>query len=95
MIDEEVRSFVEAGEETARQILIKHRHELEIIAQGLLEHETLSREEIETLLRGDKIDKEKNTPKPREPGKRSSVPSSGSEARGPGFGQEPTPQPGA
>ena len=97
LIDEEVRHFVEAGEETARAILEKHRPQLEIIAQGLLEHETLSREEIEALLRGEKIDKEKNPPKPREPGRRSSVPTSGTEAKpaGPGFGQEPTPQPGA
>ena len=98
LIDEEVRKFVEAGEETARQILTEHRPQLEIIAQGLLEHETLSREEIEALLRGEKIDKEKNPPRPREPGRRSSVPTSGSEASGrgtPGFGQEPTPQPGA
>ena len=95
LIDEEVRKFVEAGEETARQILTEHRPQLEIIAQGLLEHETLSREEIEALLRGEKIDKEKNPPRPREPGRRSSVPTSGSEARpAPGFGQEPTPQPG-
>ena len=47
LIDEEVRKFVEAGEATARKILEDHRPQLEIIAQGLLEHETLSREEIE------------------------------------------------
>ncbi len=96
LIDEEVRKFVEAGEATARKILEDHRPQLEIIAQGLLEHETLSREEIEGLLRGEKIDKEKNPPRPREPGRRSSVPPSGVQAGGrPPFGQEPTPQPGA
>ena len=95
LIDEEVRKFVEGGEKTARKILEEHRDQLEIIAQGLLEHETLSREEIEALLRGEKIDKEKNTPKPREPGRRSSVPSTGAGDRGAPFGPEPTPQPGA
>ena len=95
LIDEEVRKFVEAGEDTARKILEDHRDQLEIIALGLLEHETLSRDEIEALLRGEKIDKEKTPPKPREPGRRSSVPSSGSEAGRGTFGQEPTPQPGA
>jgi cell division protease FtsH len=96
VIDEEVRKFVETGEATARKIIEEHRDQLEIIAQGLLEHETLSREEIEALLRGEKIDKERNAPKPREPGRRSSVPSSGAESSGGGrgFGQEPTPQPG-
>ena len=49
VIDEEVRSFVEAGEATARKIIEDHRDQLEIIAQGLLEHETLSRDEIEAL----------------------------------------------
>jgi cell division protease FtsH len=97
VIDDEVRSFVEAGEATARKIIEDHRDQLEIIAQGLLEHETLSRDEIETLLRGEKIDKsERSPPKPRDPGRRSSVPSSGDQGRRtPPFGQEPTPQPGA
>jgi cell division protease FtsH len=98
LIDEEVRSFVEAGEATARKIIEDHRDQLEIIAQGLLEHETLSRDEIEALLRGEKIDKSERQPPRKDNGRRSSVPSSGSEAtsgRRPGFGQEPTPQPGA
>jgi len=95
VIDEEVRSFVEAGEATARKIIEDHLEQLEIIAQGLLEHETLSRDEIEALLRGEKINKSERQPPKKDPGRRSSVPSSGSEARRPGFGQEPTPQPGA
>jgi len=98
LIDEEVRSFVEAGEATARKIIEDHREQLEIIAQGLLEHETLSRDEIEALLRGEKINKSERQPPRKDNGRRSSVPSSGSEATGgrrPGFGQEPTPQPGA
>jgi cell division protease FtsH len=64
VIDEEVRSFVEAGEETARKIIMDHREQLEIIAQGLLEHETLSRDEIEALLRGEKINKSERQPPP-------------------------------
>ncbi|MGE3475164.1 MAG: ATP-dependent zinc metalloprotease FtsH [Rhodospirillaceae bacterium] len=98
LIDEEVRSFVEAGEATARKIIEDHREQLEIIAQGLLEHETLSRDEIEALLRGEKINKSERQPPRKDNGRRSSVPSSGAEATGgrrPGFGQEPTPQPGA
>ncbi len=97
LIDEEVRSFVEAGEATARKILEDHRDQLEIIAQGLLEHETLSRDEIEALLRGEKINKSERQPPKKDSGRRSSVPTAGAEAgnRRPGFGQEPTPQPGA
>jgi cell division protease FtsH len=95
VIDEEVRAFVEEGEATARRIIVDHRDQLEIIAQGLLEHETLSRDEIEALLRGETIDKTEKAPRPRDPGRRSSVPSSGDARRSPPFGQEPTPQPGA
>jgi cell division protease FtsH len=95
LIDEEVRAFVEDGETLARQIITEHRDQLEIIAQGLLEHETLSRDEIEALLRGETIDKTEKAPRPRDPGRRTSVPSSGSDRRPPrGYG-EPTPQPGA
>ena len=95
VIDEEVRAFVEEGEITANKIIVEHRDQLEIIAQGLLEHETLSREEIEALLRGETIDKTEKQTRPRDPGRRSSVPSSGDARRNPPFGQEPTPQPGA
>ncbi len=55
MIDEEVRAFVDAAEEKARQILTEHRDELELIAQGLLEYETLSGKEVRALLRGEPL----------------------------------------
>ena len=100
IIDEEVRKFVDSGEKVAREILTKHRDELEIIAQGLLLHETLSRTEIEALLRGETIDKsDKAPPKPRDSGRRASVPTTdpGSRERKPGssgFGPTTEPQPG-
>jgi cell division protease FtsH len=98
VIDEEVRAFVEEGEATARKIITEHNDQLEIIAQALLEHETLSREEIEALLRGETIDKTEKAPRPRDPGRRSSVPTSGDTSRrtrGGFSSQEPKPQPGA
>ncbi len=92
LIDEEIRRFVEEGEATARKIIEDSREQLEIIAQGLLEHETLSREDIEVLLSGGKIDRsDKSQPKPREPGRRSSVPTAGAGGQRP-FGQTPSPQ---
>jgi cell division protease FtsH len=57
IIDEEVRAFVDVAEEKARHILTEHRDELEIIAQGLLEYETLSGKEVSALLRGEKINR--------------------------------------
>jgi len=97
VIDQEVRRFVEEGEATARTILDEHKGDLEIIAQGLLEYETLSREEIEALLRGEAIDKsDKPTSRPRPPGRRTSVPTTDGgdeEADSGGLGPEPEPQP--
>ena len=97
VIDQEVRRFVEEGEATARTILDEHKGDLEIIAQGLLEYETLSREEIEALLRGEAIDKsDKPTSRPRPSGRRTSVPTTDSgdeEADSGGLGPEPEPQP--
>ncbi len=55
IIDEEIRAFVDIAEEKARKILTEHRDELEIIAQALLEYETLSGKEVSALLRGEKI----------------------------------------
>ncbi|MEM7070291.1 MAG: ATP-dependent zinc metalloprotease FtsH [Pseudomonadota bacterium] len=55
LIDDEIRRFIEEGENTAREILNKYRNQLEIIAQGLLEHETLSRKQIDLLLAGKNI----------------------------------------
>ncbi|CAA7620891.1 protease, ATP-dependent zinc-metallo [Candidatus Terasakiella magnetica] len=93
LIDSEVRRFVEEGENTARDILAKYRAELEIIARGLLEFETLSREDIEALIRGDAIQRPDGSGdyRPKEPPRRSSVPTSGPGGRG----LDPEPQPGA
>jgi cell division protease FtsH len=55
IIDEEIRAFVDIAEEKARKILTEHRDELEIIAQALLEYETLSGKEVSALLRGEKL----------------------------------------
>ena len=71
---EEVRRFVEEGEKTAKKILTNHRDDLEIIAKGLLEYETLSRKDIDALLKGDDIDRN-DDPTTRSSGRRRSVPS--------------------
>ena len=60
-IDEEVRKLVEAGEAKAREILTKHRKELDIIAEGLLEFETLSGKEVMELLKGGKVVRDEKT----------------------------------
>jgi len=96
IIDEEIRRMVEEGEAKARKILTDHIDELHRLAKGLLEYETLSGDEIQTLLKGGSITRNEKEP-PSEPQKpRSSVPSSKpSGHREPKGGMEPEPQPGA
>src|SRR5690606_21911282 len=51
-IDAEVRKLVEGGLEEARRILTEKRADLETLARGLIEFETLSGDEIKDLLLG-------------------------------------------
>jgi len=51
-IDAEVRRLVDEGYDKAREILTTNHDQLETLAQGLLEFETLSGEEIRALLNG-------------------------------------------
>jgi cell division protease FtsH len=51
-IDVEVRRLVEEGLKEARHILTEKRTDLETLAKGLLEYETLSGDEIKDLLAG-------------------------------------------
>ncbi len=79
-IEKEVRNIVEAGYKEAVRILgTDKRKDWETLALGLLEYETLSGEEIEALLRGEKIYRE--DPADSAPGDPpSSVPSAGPKA---------------
>ena len=51
-IDEKVKELVDEGYETARKILNKKTGELERLAQGLLEYETLTGSEITNVIEG-------------------------------------------
>ncbi len=51
-IDAEIRRLVDAANDTARRILTERANDHETLAQGLLEYETLSGEEIKDLLDG-------------------------------------------
>ena len=100
LIDEEVRRLVDEAESKARKILTKHRDELEILAQALLEYETLSGDEVNALLRGETIHRPEDSDsddRPKEGGRRASVPTSGPRGReNPGsIGTDPKPQPGS
>ena len=50
-IDKEVRNIVETAHENAKNIILQHKEDVELIAEALLEHETLNGEEIDYLLK--------------------------------------------
>ncbi len=56
-IDAEIRRIVTEQHKRATEILTAHRKELEVVAEALLEHETIDGNDIDTLLRGEKIDR--------------------------------------
>ncbi|MGE3809728.1 MAG: hypothetical protein AB7K24_34105, partial [Gemmataceae bacterium] len=51
MIDEEVQRLLRQAEERAYSLLETHRHELDLLAEALLQREELQREEIDQLLK--------------------------------------------
>jgi cell division protease FtsH len=57
-IDTEIRRFVEEGYNQATKILTEKRADLEALAKGLLEFETLTGDEIQDLLKGKKPNRE-------------------------------------
>jgi cell division protease FtsH len=56
-IDEEVRKLVDEGYATAKRVLLEKRDDLERLARGLLEYETLTGDEIRRVLAGETLDR--------------------------------------
>ena len=52
LVDEEIHALVDEGFETAKKICKKYIKQLHTIAEGLLEYESLTGEEIKDLLKG-------------------------------------------
>ena len=92
-IDMEIRRLVEEGHDEARKILEAKRSDLEVLAKGLLEFETLSGDEIKDLLLGKKPIRE-SVIEPQTP-RSSAVPPAGKSRPRPGpetGPMEPQPQ---
>lgn len=88
-IDDEIKALVSASYARASQILNTHKKELELIANGLLEYESLSGGEVVDLSLGKKLDLVKRSQKPsREmkvlPGKKGPQIDSGAGSNGTG-----------
>jgi len=95
IIDLEVRRIVEEGEATARSVLAEFKDQLESLAKALLEYETLSGDEVDSILKGDGINRSTIDDPPSDPRGRSSVPSAGRRKSNEGEGAsdlEPEPQ---
>ncbi|MFT3972442.1 MAG: ATP-dependent zinc metalloprotease FtsH [Amaricoccus sp.] len=57
MIDQEVRKLVDEGYETAKRILTEKRDDLDRLANGLLEYETLTGKEITRVIHGQPLNR--------------------------------------
>ena len=95
VIDAEVRRLVDEGYETAKRILTERHEDLERLAQGLLEYETLTGEEIGKVIRGETLDRSNDEPPPPVSGEGSgiaSIPKAGKRRPGDDGGMAPQPQ---
>ncbi|KAJ5899165.1 ATPase AAA-type core [Penicillium taxi] len=61
-IEGEVRRLVDEGRLRATKILTERRSELELLSKALIEYETLTKDEMEKVLRGEKLDKMISSP---------------------------------
>ena len=68
IIDSEVRRIVDEAYDAATKILKKHNVELERLAQGLLEYETLDGEEIKIIVEGGTLVRKDTDDTPVKPG---------------------------
>jgi cell division protease FtsH len=86
LIDSEIRGLVEDGHRRATEILNRERPKLDLLANALLEYETLTGDEIKELLDTGKIDRPEapKGPSPATPVRGSSIPKTGKRFSGPG-----------
>ena len=90
-IDEETRRIIDDAYRDASKILSDNKTELEMLARGLLEYETLSGDEIQSLINGDSLSRNKPSDENGRSEKgRSSVPTGGQDISGSDL--EPDPQ---
>ena len=89
-IDSEVKTVLDTAYNAAKALLTEKLEDLHRLARGLLEYETLSGDDIRTVLRGDPVIR-KVVDEPAADNRRASVPTSGWPTPG---GLGPAPQPG-
>ncbi|HRM76032.1 MAG TPA: cell division protein FtsH, partial [Paracoccus sp. (in: a-proteobacteria)] len=62
LIEREVHDLIDEGYQTAHRILLEKDEEFERLAQGLLEYETLTGEDIGKVIRGEPLGEDDDTP---------------------------------
>jgi len=92
-IDSEIKQIIDGAYTAARKLLTERIEELHRLARGLLEYETLSGDEIRTVLRGEPVIR-KVVDEPAAESRRASVPTAGRPAAPPAGGLGAAPQPG-
>lgn len=93
LIDAEIRGIVDAGYDRAKDVLTKFEKQLHLLANALLEYETLSGEEIDKLIETGKFERaDGDVIKPSAvPSVGTSIPKAGKNRKGP-FSGDPKPQ---
>jgi cell division protease FtsH len=91
-IDSEIKAIIDNAYASAKRILTENLDQLHLLARALLEHETLSGDEIRTVLRGEQVIKVV-VDEPAD-SRRASVPSAGRPMPPAPGGLGPAPQPG-
>ncbi|SHI54247.1 ATP-dependent zinc metalloprotease FtsH [Wenxinia saemankumensis] len=92
MIDDKVKEIIDEGYHTAKRILTERADDLERLAQGLLEYETLTGNEITRVIAGEPLNRGDDDPDPTPPSGGASVtaiPKTGGR-RKPGLEPEPS-----
>ncbi len=91
-IDREVRDIVERNYQRAREILTQKLEILHNLAKALLEYETIDGEEVDRIVRGEKIERKPPTTLSNLPPS-GTAPATGSESAPGGMGAAPAPMP--
>ncbi|SEN61069.1 membrane protease FtsH catalytic subunit [Pseudorhodobacter antarcticus] len=91
LIEEEVKALIDAGYDLARKILLEKSVEFERLAQGLLEYETLTGDEIKRVVAGEVLGSDDDNDKPSGGETASVVAMPKTKPRSPKGGMEPEP----
>ncbi len=91
LIDEEVRLLIEKGESEARRLITKNKKQFVMIAEALLEYETLTGDELRGMLEG--IQPKRDDDEAGGPARGTTVPKAGAGKAKPRKGGEPEMEP--